>query len=112
MLSRYQAADPAVFAAHVESVAARDKDGDVQYACSVMIDGERHGAVWTIPGETTYSEARMAEGIVKLYEGLAQDGFIGHENLVRKPTVTLTGRPDQDLIQVAAAIANPASLKS
>lgn len=104
MLTRYQAADPATFAEECEIAFCIDHQGDINYAISLVIDDQRHGAAFVVPGESKYSEDRVAEGIAELFRGLTQDGFIGHRHLNQRQTVTLTGNPFGDLTQVAAAI--------
>lgn len=104
MLTRFQAADPVKFAEECEIAFLVDHQGDVQYAISLVIDDQRHGAAFVVPGEGKYSEDRVAQGIAQLFTGLVDDGFIGHKALVHRSAVTLTGNPIGDLTQVAAAI--------
>lgn len=101
MLSRYEAADVGKFTEECEIAFAFDHTGEIVYAVSLNIDGERHGCSFANPGEKAYTEDTVAKGIAQLYEGLVTDGYIGHFNLKRKPTATLTGEPLKDLIQLA-----------
>lgn len=103
MLSRYEAADIGRFTKECEIAFAYDHTGEIVYAVSLSIDGERHGCSFAKRGERAYTEDTVASGIAKLYEGLVNDGYIGHLNLKRKPTATLTGEPLKDLIQLAGA---------
>lgn len=101
MLSRYQAAEPATFTKECEIAFAFDHTGEVIYAVSLNIDGQLHGCSFGKPGERAYNEDTVAKGIAALYQGLLDDGFIGHHDLTLKPTATLTGEPLKDLIQLA-----------
>lgn len=103
MLSRYEAADIGKFTEECEVAFAFDHTGEVVYAISLQIDDQHHGCCFAIPGEKTYSQDSVAKGIAELFTGLVNDGFIGHLNLTRKPTATLTGEPLKDLIQLAGA---------
>lgn len=106
MLTREQAANIARFAEACEYGFAYDPQGDIQYAVTVTIDSQRHGAAFVVPGEKVYSQDRVAEGITQLYQGLVEDGFIGHNPLTKRQGVTLTGDPLGDVIQLGAAIHN------
>lgn len=104
MISRYDAADIGKFVAACEYGYAFDPQGDIQYAVTIRIDNQLHGGAFVVPGEKTYSQDRIAEGISRLYQELVADGLIGHNPLTERAAVTLTGNPLGDLIQVGAAL--------
>lgn len=106
-ITRYQAADIARFTEAVEHGFIHDPDGDIQYAVTVMIDGNYYGAQFTVAGESKWSENRLAEGIMRLYAELVADGVIGHAPLRKVEAVTLTGRPLDDLVQVGLELTAP-----
>lgn len=108
-ISRQQAVDITKFTEACEYGFIRDPDGDIQYGITVVIDGDFHGCVFTVPGEKAYNQNRIHAGIVQLYGDLAQDGVIGVESLKPKPTVTLTGNPFNDLLQVGLELTAPPS---
>lgn len=104
MINRYQAADVTQFAQACEYGFVVDHQGDIQYAVTIQIDGDRYGCVFVVPGEGDYSEDRVAEGIGMLWQSLIADGVIGHGERRDAKTVTLTGNPMGDLIQVGAEL--------
>lgn len=108
-ISRYQAVDISKFTEACEYGFIRDTDGDIQYGITVMIDGQLHGCAFVVPGEKAYNQNRIHAGIVQLYGELAKDGLIGPESVVKRDTVTLTGNPFNDLLQVGLAVTAPPS---
>ncbi|MES2941877.1 MAG: hypothetical protein V4772_03290 [Pseudomonadota bacterium] len=105
-VSRYAAADIRTFTDGVEYGFAM-AEGEIHYAATVVVDGSLYGAVFCWPGESEYSHERVSEGILQLYADLATEGVIGPESFVQPGTVTLTGNPLGDVIQVADAMLRP-----
>lgn len=106
-ISRYKAADIKAFTEAIEHGFIKDTDGDIQYALTINIDGNYHGAQFCWPGEKVYSQDRLSQGIVEFYGALATDGIIGHLNLDLKPAALVTGNPFNDLVQVGLELTDP-----
>lgn len=108
MLTREAAVDLTAFTNECEIAYAFDHTGEIVYAVSAAIgipgNFERHGASFGIPGQKTYDEQTVAQGILNLWTELARTGHIGRNTKAQEQGVTLTGEPLQDLIQLGSEL--------